>query len=60
VISLLRERGFHPSDLETSPHLFVAGAEHTYRVNVPEDEVYDAMDLLKEKGYEKNLTASGG
>jgi len=56
VISLLRERGFHASDLETSPNLIIAGPEHTYRVNVPEDEVEDATALLRENGYEKNLT----
>jgi hypothetical protein len=56
VISLLQENGFHPSDLETSPNLIIAGPEHFYRVSVPEDEAEDVRAFLRENGYEKNLT----
>lgn len=51
VISLLRGSGFHPPDLEMSPHISVAGAEISYRADVPAAELQAARTVLQQAGY---------
>lgn len=51
AISLLRSMGLHPMDLQTSPHITLAGAELSYRVEVPEAEAAQARQILTEAGY---------
>jgi hypothetical protein len=49
LISLLRKNVLHPSNLEMSPHVSLAGADLWYYVRVPTDEVEAAKkhSLLK-------------
>ncbi len=49
--SLLTEKGFHPSEVEDSSHVILAGADQVYYVEVPEAEVEAAIEFLESKGF---------
>lgn len=51
VISLLRSEGLHPMDLQTSPHISLAGADINYAVDVPREEMQQAREILGHAGY---------
>ena len=53
VISFLTANGFHPLDLEMSPHISLGGADLAYYVEVPPEEADAAREVLKAHGYEK-------
>jgi len=55
VASLLRTNGFHPVDVEQSPHAFLAGADQFYFVQLPESEIETGRKFLIAEGYEKHL-----
>ena len=58
IISLLKENGYHPLDLQTAPHVSLAGADILYYVQIPDNEFEAAKDLLKNQGY-KNIIENG-
>jgi hypothetical protein len=56
VEDILRKRGIHPRPVNTSGHVFVAGAGQTYDVWVPAEEEDEARQVLAAEGYEADLT----
>jgi hypothetical protein len=46
VIGLLRSSGLHPLDLFTSPHFSIAGVDAGYRVEVPQQELETAREII--------------
>ena len=53
IISLLKNNGYHPLDLQLSPHVGTAGADIYYYVQVPEEEYESAKQFLITLGYKK-------
>ncbi len=58
VHSLLQSHGLHPLPLDTSSHIFVAGADLWYHVEVPEAEMKDGRLILTACGWEKALVGA--
>jgi hypothetical protein len=56
VISFLKAQGFHPIDLQMSSIVFFAGADQSYHVQVPPEEVEAATEALKTNGYGDSIT----
>jgi hypothetical protein len=56
VISFLRAEGFHPLELQTSSSIWLAGADMSYHVQVPLEEVQAATEALKVNGYGDGIT----
>ena len=54
VISLLKNNGFQPLELQTSPHVSFAGADLFYYVQIPDQEYEAAKEFLIKLGY-KNV-----
>ena len=54
--SCLEAEGFHPLEVQTSPHAILAGADHAYYVEVPESEAMRARAWLAGNGYGADLT----
>ncbi len=52
----LESEGFHPLDVQISPHVFLAGADHAYYVEVPQSEAPRARAWLAANGYGAYLT----
>jgi hypothetical protein len=48
LITFLRSEGLHPTDINTSAHFALAGAEVEFPIQVPTDELRAARKLLKE------------
>lgn len=48
IISVLRDAGLHPLELDTFGHFSLAGADVDYSVRVPTPELADARELLRE------------
>ncbi len=46
IISLLKANGFNPLDIQTSPHVSVAGVDIFYYVQVPDEEEISAKEFL--------------
>ncbi len=46
LISLLREAGFHPLDIDTAGHYSLAGADIDYTVRVPTAEAAEAKAVV--------------
>ncbi len=55
IIVALRENGFNPLDLSTSPHVQLAGCDQAYYVELPDSEAEEAREFLKQNGHEKDL-----
>ncbi len=53
--SLLLDAGLHPFPLEQSANISIAGAELTYCVFLPGEEVERGQALLEPSGYGKFL-----
>jgi len=47
---LLEENGFHPNEISVVGHLYIAGVDHAYFVEVPEAEAAEARKCLMENG----------
>ena len=47
LIAVLQSAGLHPLELETSSHFSLAGADVSYRIEVPTSEVSEAQEFLK-------------
>ena len=56
IISLLKSNGFNPLELQTSPHVSVAGADIYYYVQIPEEEYKSATEFLLANGYKDVLS----
>ena len=56
VISFLKVQGLHPLDLQMSPSILLAGADQSYHVQVPPEEVEAATEALKANGYGDGIT----
>jgi hypothetical protein len=56
VISFLRSAGFHPLDLQMSPFVCYAGADQSYHVQVPPEEVEAAAEALRANNYGDGIT----
>jgi hypothetical protein len=48
LISLLRQAGLHPLELDTSSHFSLAGADIDYSIRVPTIELARAREILSE------------
>lgn len=55
VEDILLKAGLHPRPINTSGHVFVAGAAQTYDLWIPTDEEEDARELLTAAGYGDDL-----
>ncbi len=55
IISLLKEGGFHPLDLQTSPHVAIAGADTYYHVQIPDQEYESVKEFLINQGHKEVL-----
>lgn len=55
IENLLRSRGLHPIPINTSGHIFVAGAGQWYDLKIPEEEEKIAREIIIEAGYENDL-----
>ena len=55
TIAMLRENGLHPFDLSIAPNVFYYGAEHSYFVTIPDEELKEAIGLIISNGDEKYL-----
>ncbi len=49
--SLLKEKGFHPSEVDDSSHVTLAGADQVYYVEIPEAEAEAAIEFLESRGF---------
>ena len=58
IISLLKDNGYHPLELQTAPHVSIAGADIIYYVQIPDEEFESAKKFLKDQGY-KNILEDG-
>jgi hypothetical protein len=47
LIASLRSAGFHPSDLDTTPHFSLAGVDVSYHIEVPTAESSAAREFLR-------------
>jgi len=47
LISVLRGAGLHPQELDTAGHFSLAGADVSFHVEVPTNELSAATELLK-------------
>jgi hypothetical protein len=54
----LERAGLHPLELQTSPHVFTAGVDHGFYVEVPKDEAAEARNWLRENGYANLIVGS--
>ena len=52
----LESEGFHPLEVQMSSHVFLAGTDHVYYVEVPESEAQNARAWLAANGYGAYLT----
>ncbi len=48
LISVLRDAGLHPLDLQTFGHVSFAGADIDYSVRVPASELAEARQILSQ------------
>lgn len=55
VHSLLREAGYHPAPVPDADHVFLAGADRGYYIEVPDEEVAEAVKFLKGQGYQADI-----
>ena len=55
VAAELRDGGMHPAPIQDPPPIQIAGEDHIFRVDVPDDECERAVELLGELGYARNL-----
>ena len=51
IISLLKNKGFNPPDLDTSSHISFAGADLCYYVRVPAREYEKAKEFLIKNNF---------
>ena len=49
--SLLKEKGFHPSEVDDSSHVTLAGADQVYYIEIPEAEAEAAIEFLESRGF---------
>jgi hypothetical protein len=56
LISALRSEGYHPLDLLTAGHISVGGADISYHIQVPTDELAQVGAFLK--AYDESLPAA--
>ena len=52
VWSLLKANSFNPLELQTSPHVSIAGVDRCYYIEVPEEEYESAKEFLISQGIE--------
>ncbi len=50
LLGLLRAAGLHPRDLSFSGHFTFAGAETSFSIMVPTEELAEAREILSSKG----------
>ena len=55
IQSILEQNGFHPLPVQASPHVFLAGADQAYYVEVPDSEAGEAKKFLTGIGYGQDL-----
>ncbi|MBM3253185.1 MAG: hypothetical protein FJZ16_02890 [Candidatus Omnitrophica bacterium] len=55
IISLLKSNRFNPLELQTSPHVSLAGADIYYYVQIPEEEYKPAREFLISNGFKDIL-----
>jgi len=55
IRSLLVEAGFHPAPVAKAEHVFLAGADRGYYVEVFEEEAKEAVGFLAEHGYRADV-----
>ena len=55
IQSILEENGLHPLPVQASGHIFLAGADQAYFVEVPESEAEEARRFLTGVGYGQDL-----
>ena len=51
VQSRLEAEGFHPLDVQQSPHYTLAGNDEAYYVEVPTSEAHQVRAWLTENGF---------
>lgn len=51
LISLLKENGFNPLELQTASHISIAGANIYYYVQIPKEEYEEAKKFLIKEGF---------
>jgi len=56
LITFLRAEGLHPTDINTSAHFSLAGAEIEFPIEVPTQELGAARELLK--GYDNSAASA--
>ena len=56
LISRLRAAGLHPSDLRIWPHVTLAGADLFYSVEVPNDEVEPAQQVIRATADDREMS----
>ena len=55
VVTQLRDYGLSPLEIDEASHVYVAGADQFYYIEVNDNEVDKARDAMKELGHESRL-----
>ena len=55
VATELRDGGIDPAPVQDPPPIQIAGEDHIFRIDVPDDQRERAVELLGELGYARNL-----
>lgn len=55
IRSLLLEAGFHPAPVPDAEHVFLAGADRGYYIEVPAEQVAEVVEFLTEEGYQADV-----
>jgi hypothetical protein len=59
LISRLRAAGLHPSDLRVWPHVTLAGADLFFNVEVPDEEIGSAEEIIRTADDEREIMGIG-